>query len=189
MDRLEVLERAGAEFERRLAAVEQDQWELPTPCEGWDVTELVHHVVRGNAMGAAIVRGASRAEAVTAFESAPVGDDPLATYRAGAADQLAAFREPGALDRTVHHPMGDLPADQVLGFRIADLAVHGWDLARATGGDEHLDDAVATSVWEDLQPLLPMIGAIGVFGAGPSGTLGDDDPVEARVLDALGRRP
>lgn len=63
MDRLEVLERAGAEFERRLAAVEQDHWELPTPCEGWDVTELVHHVVRGNAMGAAIVRGDDPVEA------------------------------------------------------------------------------------------------------------------------------
>jgi hypothetical protein len=93
------------------------------------------------------------------------------------------------LDRILHHPVADLPADQVLGFRIADLAVHGWDLARATGGDETIDDAVADAVWSDLQPMLPMLGGIGMFGEGPSGTLDDDAPLGSLVLDAMGRRP
>jgi uncharacterized protein (TIGR03086 family) len=189
MDRLDVLDRAGDGFARVLATVGPDQWSRPTPCEDWDVTDLVGHVVAGNTMAAAILHGASTDEAMELFAQTRLGDDPLASARASLEAQAAAFREPGALDRVVHHPVGDLPATQVLGFRIGDLAVHTWDLARATGGDEAMDDVVAEAAWEDLQPLLPVIGTFGVFGDGPSGTLDDDAPLGLLVLDAMGRRP
>jgi len=32
-------------FARTLAGVRDDQWSLPTPCEDWDVAQLVGHVV------------------------------------------------------------------------------------------------------------------------------------------------
>ena len=35
--------------------------------------------------------------------------------------------------------MGDLPGAEILGFRIGDITVHAWDLARALGVDEALD--------------------------------------------------
>jgi hypothetical protein len=34
-----------------------------------------------------------------------------------------------------------------------------------------------------------MIPATGVFGSGPSGTLGPDAPLQDRLLDLSGRRP
>ena len=48
-----------------------------------------------------------------------------------------AFHAPGALDRTVAHPgMGEIPATMLFDLRLGELAVHGWDLARAIGADE-----------------------------------------------------
>lgn len=85
--------------------------------------------------------------------------------------------------------MGDLPGAEILGFRIGDLTVHAWDLARALGVDEALDAALVALVWERLEPMAPVLGSIGVFGEGQSGQVGADAPVQARVLDAMGRRP
>ena len=38
-------------------------------------------------------------------------------------------------------------------------------------------------------PMAPFIGEVGVFGSGPSGTVGDDATVKIRLLDLTGRRP
>ena len=37
--------------------------------------------------------------------------------------------------------------------------------------------------------MAPIIGDIGVFGTGPSGTVADDAPLQQRLLDLSGRRP
>ena len=120
---------------------------------------------------------------------AVLGADPVAAWKHSSAVELAAFAEPGALDRTVHHPVGDVPAEVFLGFRINDYLLHAWDLARATGGDETLDpDAVAVA-WVDLEPMAPIIASVGIVGTGPSGTVDADAPLHTRLLDLSGRRP
>ena len=37
--------RAVGEFDARVRAVGDDQWELPTPCSDWNVRQLVNHLV------------------------------------------------------------------------------------------------------------------------------------------------
>ena len=49
---------------------------------------------------------------------------------------------------TVHHPSGDIDGATFLGFRLGDLVLHGWDLARSVGGDEHMDDELVAIVWD-----------------------------------------
>lgn len=189
MEPLHALRTASDEFGRRLRQVGAEAWDAPTPCDGWTVRELVAHVIGGNRMGALLLAGGTRDEAIAALAGADLPDDPAAAFEAGAAAQLAAFEEPGALDRVCAHPMGDLPGAEILGFRIGDLTVHAWDLARALGVDEALDAALVALVWERLEPMAPVLGSIGVFGEGQSGQVGADAPVQARVLDAMGRRP
>ena len=45
---LEAHDRALESTGALIAAIGDDQWYLPTPCEDWDVTQLIHHVVAGN---------------------------------------------------------------------------------------------------------------------------------------------
>ena len=101
----------------------------------------------------------------------------------------AAFAEPGALDRIVAHPAMEMPGSQLLGFRIGEYGLHGWDLARAIGADDAIDPVVVQALWELMEPLAPFLPSTGMFGDGPSGTVADDAPLQLRVLDVSGRRP
>ncbi len=189
MEPLAALDLGRQEFERRLRAVGPGDWDRPTPCTDWAVRDLVTHVIFGTRMAVALLGGCTREQAMAVVANATLPEDPLAAFEDGAAAQAVAFAEPGALERTVAHPAGDFPAPVLLNFRIGDYALHGWDLARAIGADETLAEDLVAFVWEGIQPMLPIIGTVGVFGEGPSGTVGDDAPLQTRLLDATGRRP
>ena len=189
MDNLEALPLAAAGFERLLVTVTPADLDTPTLCDGWTVRDLLTHVIAGSTMSAAVLTGATRDEAVAIVASTTLDDDFVSQYRAAIAAQAAAFADPANLERVVAHPAMDMPGAQLAGFRVGDLTVHAWDLARAIGGDEQLDDAAVEVVWTNIQPMLPMMGAVGVFGEGPSGTIADDAPLQTRLLDLSGRRP
>ena len=140
-------------------------------------------------MSAALLRGASREEATAVRKTIDLGDDPVAAFDAEADQVAAAFAEPGALERTIPPPSGmDMSGARLLGFRIGDYALHGWDLARAIGADEKLDDALVQELWNSLSPMVGVIASAGVFGGGPTGEVGDDAPLQDRLLDLTGRR-
>jgi uncharacterized protein (TIGR03086 family) len=189
MDPLAQLRQATAVFDQRLAAVTPDQWGSPTPCTEWTVRDLVDHVTGGNRWTVAVLGGLTAGEAFEVALAPGFGDDVLGDYRSSAAAQIEAFSEEGALDRNCHHIVGDMTGAVFIGLRTADLAVHAWDLARATGGDEDLGDELVTALWETNRHRAEAIAAGGMFGTGASGTVADDAPVQARLLDLVGRRP
>lgn len=188
MDQFEALSRSADLFESRLVTVPPSAMHDPTPCAEWDVAELIRHSIAGAEMSAALVRGASRDEAIELLTGFTLDQDHVGQFRRCADDLAAAFAGTGALERIVAHPAMDMPAAQLLGFRIGDNLVHTWDLARATGGDETLDDELVELVWESVQPMRPFIGQVGQFGEGPSAD-DLDAPLVIRLLDFMGRRP
>ena len=188
MDENALLARAGAEFERRLATVSPDQLPHPTPCAEWTVHDLLNHVVGESLMSVRLLGGASPAEATAGLDGDLVADDAAGAFARAAAEERAAFTAPDALERVVHHPAMDMPGAELLGFRIGGLTLHGWDLARAVDGDEMLDPDLVDAVWAQLSPMAPFIAQTGVFGAGPSGDVGPDAPLQLRLLDLTGRR-
>jgi len=189
MEPIKILERATAEFERRLRTVTPDQWTNPSPCDGWTVRDVVNHVVGGNRMAVLLLAGSSLDEALAAHAGDMLGDDPVQAFVSSAEAQLAAFGQPGALQRICHHRIGDIPGARLLGMRTGDVAIHAWDVARAIGADEELDGDVVEKVWQAMAPTAPFIGKSGAFGSGPSGEVGEDAPLQVRLLDLSGRRP
>lgn len=190
MDNFVAHDLAAAQFDEKLRQLTRvDQWDLATPCMGWDVQALVQHVVGGNRMAVSLLGGATADEASSFFAEDQLGTKPADAYVRSAAAQAAAFRVHGALNRTIHHPAGDMPAPQLLGFRIADLTVHAWDLARALRIDETIDADLVAHVYEGMLPMADMIGTLGMFGTGPSGSLTPAASVQDRLLDLTGRRP
>jgi uncharacterized protein (TIGR03086 family) len=180
---------AQDEARRRVASVTDAQWALPTPCAEWKVKDLVVHLVEGSRMASRLLEGASAEDVLVVFGTEH-GPDLGAELGVAMVDELRAFEAPGALEMVVHHPgAGDIPGAVFLHFRIGDYLLHAWDLARATGGDEALPEALVTLTWESLQPMVPVIAEIGVFGSGPSGTIAEDAPLHLRLLDLTGRRP
>ena len=191
MDPIDALDRAQTEFDRRLRTVTDTDWLKDSPCSEWNVRGVVHHVVFGNSMAVRLLAGASAAEARADLDPAlteQIATDAQSAFDTTAGEQAVAFRQPGALELTVHHPAMDMPGGQLLGFRTADLALHAWDVAQAIGGDVELDSDLVQYLWDFFQPMAPFIGEVGMFGTGPSGFFNDDAPLQLRLLDLTGRR-
>lgn len=116
-----------------------------------------------------------------------VGDDPLNRFRRSAAEVITAFGEPGALEGTVQHPIGEVPAVQLLGMRVAEWTIHGWDLARALNADDSLDAELVESIYARLAPRAAALAGTGYFQP-PTG-LPYTALLQDKLLDLLGRRP
>ena len=174
MDLIEQWRTVAEAFDLRYAAITDEQWDDPTPCEEWDVRKVVDHVVTaqsrfGPLLGADIPEGAGWPEARDAM--------------------AAALADDSVLSRTVAVPgFGDLSGRQILEICTYDLLIHTWDVSRAIGADETLPpDAVAgCHAW--LQGLpVEILRSSGRF-ADPVDTDAQADE-QARMLAFAGRKP
>lgn len=107
----------------------------------------------------------------------------------GLATPCEGWSDEGALGRRCATVIGEIAGGQLLRFRVLDLVVHSWDLARAIGTNEDLDIALVEHTRREIEPIAPEMGSMGVFGQGRSGTLPEDAPLQIKLLDASGRRP
>ena len=101
-----------------------------TPCAGFTVRGVLGHMIGGATQFAAAFRGESAPDV-----PADIAEGPDVVARAGGAlgGLMGAIRSPGALDRTVAAPFGEMPGEAFARFVVLDGLVHGWDLATATG--------------------------------------------------------
>ena len=184
-DHAELHRRATESFAARVAEVGDDQWHLSTPCAAWDVHQLVNHMVYENRWTAPLFEGATIAEVGDRYEGDLLGDRPKAAWAASAAEATAAVSAPGATERTVHLSFGDTPASEYAMQLIADLLIHGWDLARATGGDEKLDPELVAAVAAWFEANEDGYRQSGSIAARPPVPAGADQ--QTLLLAAFGR--
>jgi uncharacterized protein (TIGR03086 family) len=183
----EVHRRALEHTGRLVAGVGDDQWDLPTPCDDWDVRELVNHLVSENLWVAPMLEGRSIDDVGDAFEGDQLGDDPVAAYDRSAEIAGEAACRPGAMEQPVAVSYGPVPGADYTGHRLVDVVVHGWDLAAATGQDRSMDAEALEVLWPRLQSEAEMLASTPYFGDPVS--VGDDAPLADRVLGLLGRDP
>ncbi|HEV8651412.1 MAG TPA: TIGR03086 family metal-binding protein [Actinomycetes bacterium] len=184
-DQQDLHRRAADTFGARVEAIKDDQWNLATPNDGWDVRTLVNHLVYENRWTPPLLGGRTIAEIGDRFEGDLLGDDPKAAWEDSASRALAAVAAPGALDRTVHLSSGGTPAREYVMQLFADHLVHAWDLARAIGADERLDPELveACASWfTSMEDGYRSAGAIG-----PRPELPEDAGLQARLLAMFGR--
>ena len=189
MASFDLLDRAAGEFEKTLLLVTDAHRGQPTPCSDYTVRDLVGHVVGSMRIAVALLGGASREEGLAAAQGDVLGTSWVRAFDENYRAMVDAFRVPGALERTVAHPIGDIPATQLFDIRIGELTLHRWDLARAIGADETLDPELVAKVWGLFEPLAGVLPVTGAFGSGPSGDVPVTAPLQTRLLDLTGRRP
>ncbi|WP_084505394.1 TIGR03086 family metal-binding protein [Nocardia harenae] len=161
---------------------------LPTPCADWTLHDLLTHSIAQHLGFAAAARG-DRDPAV--WKVRPLGDDPAGEYRAAAETVLAAFAEPGVLQRRV--PLvefgGEFSGAQAVGFHFVDYVVHAWDIARTLGLPVRFDAAVLAAA-DTVAAVVPG----GAARTAPGSPFGPEVPWSggdalARVVAQLGRDP
>ena len=90
------LDRAHREVRLRLQSVSAPQWALPTPCEGWSVSELVQHLAVGATMASQILSGEPWTREAVVGEVSSVSD-LRAEWEWRTAEERAGFATFGAL--------------------------------------------------------------------------------------------
>lgn len=162
-------------FDQSYQAVSAEQWSADSPCDGWCVKDVVEHAVGtqagmvGGLVGAEVAEGAEWPAVHSAIS--------------------AALDQEGALDGTTQFgPMGEVPKTVAIGVAISDLLVHGWDIARATGGDEAMPAAPVEASYAGLQHFPEeMMRAEGRFA--PAVECAADADTQTKLLCHTGRQP
>jgi uncharacterized protein (TIGR03086 family) len=137
---------AAAEAARVVGGVPGHPMDAPTPCDDWDLRTLVNHVIVWTAYSAE-----RRAHGESVAEELMTRDftaDPgfAEDYAAQLSRAVAAWSDPAAWQRDLGVMGGSTPAADVAAMLIAEMVLHGWDIARATGQEYACEDAVAVGV-------------------------------------------
>jgi len=179
MDVLSQLDELGPLLAEVVGGISPAQLDDPTPCADFTVRGVLGHMVGGATAFAAAFRGETAAPPA-------VPDDVLAAFGPALTSLVASIRSPGALDRTVSAPFGEVPASTFARFVVLDGLVHGWDLATSTGQAYEPPDALVAEVTAFATEAVPPLRDGQTFGAAvdapPSAT-----PIE-RLAALTGRR-
>ena len=183
-DPKELFRRALERFGQHVHKVKEDQWHGPTPCTEWDVSALVNHLVYENVWMPPILAGKTIADVGDQFEGDLLGQDPAAAWDRSARESGAAVRA-ASLGDTVHLSYGDVTAEHYVSEVMTDLAIHGWDLARAVGDDETMDSEAVDLLFDHYKPREKQLKATGLFGPNVQPPPGADK--QAQLLAVFGR--
>jgi uncharacterized protein (TIGR03086 family) len=171
---------AGAFTDRVLAT---RRWEAPAPVDGWVARDVVRHLTQwfpaflAASAGVELTRGPA------------VDDDPVAAWRVQSDAVQALLDDPATAGRVLaDRHVGELPLDRAVDqLYTADVFMHTWDLARATGQEDGLDPDFCAELLAGMEQMEEAIRASGQYGVRVP--VPDDADPQTRMLGFIGRDP
>jgi uncharacterized protein (TIGR03086 family) len=173
-----------------IARIRPAHWGLPTPCDEWTVRDIVNKMVASTITFTAFARRARPDPAYDLVHPPElVGDDPLGVFLAAAVDCRDAWRAPGSLEGNAPSTVGEFPATAVLNARIFDTTILTWDVARATGSDHGIGDALAAYVLRVARALVPNVRRVSPDRYKDAVAVDGSGPLVDQMVAATGRDP
>ena len=165
-----------------------DQLSNPTLCTEWTVRDVINHMVGGATMFAISVEQGSVPDDMLGklMGGDNVGDDPQGAWATASDRAMKAFALPGAMDKTVKLPFGEMPGGVALNIAIFDVATHACDLARATGQQVTDEELLSGALAMGQQMISPQLRAPGIFG--DEQAAGGNASAEDKLLAFAGRK-
>jgi uncharacterized protein (TIGR03086 family) len=183
---LRVYTKAVDGFDHVVRSMPDAMWSSPSPCEGWTARDVLGHVIAVQSYVESLARGIEPTLNPYGMPGELVEGDPLRAWSAARESVLEAVDAPGVLDNTVQTFRAEETIDNVLAWNVVDTLAHTWDLARAGGVDDHLDDDLVAHATAQAQPVIEAMRQPPFFGAAVIAT--DDPSPTAQFLAMLGRR-
>lgn len=142
----------AAEAARLARTVRAEQLDAPaTPCAGWDVRGLINHWVlyTSHGMEHRALRTELPEELIARDFTADA--DWAERYAAQLDRAVAAWSDPAVWEGTIGAGDAASPAADTAAMLIEETALHGWDVARATGQEFRLSDEAAAYVLQVVE--------------------------------------
>ena len=158
-------------------------WDAPSPVAEWRARDVVGHL---STWLPALVQSGS----TVALDPAPsADDDPVAAWAETEAQVRALLMDPASEHVTFSHEyIGELPLPAMLDqYFTSDVVFHTWDLARATGQDDRLDEDFIAAALAGMTAQAEMIRASGQFGE--QQPVPEGATTQERFLAFIGRDP
>lgn len=170
-------------FTQRVEETDPSRWESPSPVEGWAARDVVRHLITW--LPGFLENGAG----VRLPDVPSVDDDPAAAWKAHVAHVQDLLEDPKSDDLVYHSPMmGDMPIARAIDqFYTTDIFMHTWDLARATGQDDTLDEQRCQEIYEGMLPMDEALRVGDQFG--PRIDVPEDASFQDKMIGFIGRQP
>ena len=163
----------------RIAGVPADGWDAQTPCEDWKARDIVRHLVETSGMFLGFID-----EELP--DGPPVDEDPLGAFATARDAVQSALDDPSRAQQEYDGMFGKSTFEQGTDqFLCADLVIHAWDLARATGQDETMPPEEVERIHRALEPMDEQMRGPGAFG--PKIDPPADADAQTKLLCFLGR--
>ncbi len=119
----QIVQRACDSTGAILAALRPADLDRPTPCASWTVRDVVNHVLGGAGFFAELAEAGMVADG----DEDPdfTAGDFNGTFRSQASRLVAAFNAPGAMDKMMEMPIGELPGSVCVWIAAGDIFTHG----------------------------------------------------------------
>src|SRR4051794_15302255 len=147
MDVVAALDETFQHAHEVIGGVKADQYADKTPCTEWTVRDLLEHMI-------GVVHGLGAAAAGERSAPFELAADPADQFQVASQAALAAWRQPGVLDRVVDAGPGPMPGRVLASINLLDTATHTWDLASATGQSQELPSSVAVAAMEASRMIV-----------------------------------
>ncbi|SEL10570.1 TIGR03086 family metal-binding protein [Rhodococcus maanshanensis] len=174
-----------------IAGLSEQQLDLPTPCDEWDVRAVISHLNANARAMCSHLSGTADDTSAPLTGDAPATPDPRADFGAAARELTFVLTDDAVLDRSI--PLANSGAASgsiAIGVHFVDVLTHGWDLSRAIGIDYRpAERRVATALkFAGGYPDSPDMRGPGALFA-PARPLDPDAPALDRLAALLGRDP
>ncbi|MET7619270.1 TIGR03086 family metal-binding protein [Streptomyces sp. NPDC005408] len=152
-----------------------------TPCEKFTVAELLDHLGGTLSSSARAARKEPQPGEAAASAASP------ASVAESANRAAAAWGDPVAYEGTTEFGPGEMPAGLAATITLEELALHGWDLARATGRTFVISEEAGRVALGAVEQIAEQARTNGSYG--PPVPVSADAPAFHRALGASGRNP
>jgi len=188
VDSVKLLQRVVDETTLLVDNVSADQLGNDTPCTDWTIRDLINHITGGATMFAISAEQGSVPDDVLGrlMGGDNLGDDPQDAWATASKRAMAAFDQPGVLEKIVTLPFGEMPAGVALNIAVFDVATHATDLAKASGQSIEDTDLLEAALAMGHRMIGPEWRQPGIFD--PEQPIADDAPVSDRLLAFAGRK-
>lgn len=155
-------------------------WSAPAPVAGWTARDVVGHLVGW-------FPGFLAGGGVDLAPGPAVEDDPVAAWQHQADGVRALLEERG--EEPFTHPRAGIHrlADAIDRFYTADVFMHSWDLARATGQHIDLDEDFAAALLAGMRQMEEVLRGSGQYG--PPVPVAADASIVEVLMGFIGRDP